>query len=456
MKQTASPQEKNENFSQIANVLIQGYPELDIQDRYVPIALASVCWEEKFYPLSLRQIASITRVNHTALRSRAGQHPREGVLDRLKRVGILDFREEKPTDPTTGKEGRSQTYICIRYSNIWRENTKFFAGKKAVKIAASVDHVNSDTHVSVDTDNTCVDVVNHTVDTVNVSVDVVNHTVDGACSNAAHNTINTKKTINTIEDKAVFANAPTPCDPSSHLPEKKSFSQEQQSFAYSQNKPTTNLQEESTKTDVLVERGDYKQKTLIDAPEKPTKSTSKSKVEQAGLPLQVDLGPLVMPASDAPWNASTAVIVSEVLRDKRYTPMQRDNQINTAKRMVKAFPDMTRAQFETVFADWAKWWREHDKGFFTLADLMCKGKNNEVRLQSALDRLEAQKNKPATTNQPTSQAPQQHVRASSPNTAGFQPLTDEDRKRNIEKAKAMVAAKKAAQAAASQVTAAAI
>lgn len=443
-----SPQGKAENFSQIANVLIQGYPELDIQDRYVPIALASVCWEEKFYPLSLRQIASITRVNHTALRSRAGLHPREGVLDRLKRVGILDFREEKPTDPTTGKEGRSQTYICIRYSNIWRENTKFFASKKAVKIAASVDVVNSDTEVSVDTDNTCVDVVNHTVDTVNVSVDVVNHTVDGACSNAAHNTKNTKNTINTIEDKAVFANAPTPC---------ASPLQENTSLSYSQDQTKATTLQTSPETSGVVQSDGYTQELmLVDLPTKQIKRTSKSKVEQQGLPLQVDLGPLVMPASDAPWNASTAVIVSEVLRDKRYTPMQRDNQINTAKRMVKAFPDMTRAQFETVFADWAKWWREHDKGFFTLADLMCKGKNNEVRLQSALDRLEAQKNKPATTNQPTSQAPQQHVRASSPNTAGFQPLTDEDRKRNIEKAKAMVAAKKAAQAATSQVTAAAI
>src|SRR5579885_2170925 len=133
---TESPKKMDDkdNFSQIANVLIQGYPELDLQSRYVPIALTSVCWEEKYYPLSLRQIASLAHVDHTALRSRNGAKPREGILDRLKRVGILDYKDEKPTDPTTGKEGRSQTYICIRYSNIWKENARFFADKKTLKV----------------------------------------------------------------------------------------------------------------------------------------------------------------------------------------------------------------------------------------------------------------------------------------------------------------------------------
>lgn len=173
-------------------------------------------------------------------------------------------------------------------------------------------------------------------------------------------------------------------------------------------------------------------------------SKKKEKPIQATLP--VDLGPLAMPDTSAPWNAGTAVLVSEVLRDKRYTPMQRGNQENTAKRMLRDFPSMTRSQFEEIFTDWAKWWHDHDKGFFTLADLLVKGKNNEIRLQSALDRLEAQKNKPATKTPPASQ-PQQHVRASSPNTAGYQPLTEEERKRNFERALAKRDAMRAAAAA---------
>lgn len=433
MTQVARPQEKNENFSQIANVLIQGYPELDIQDRYVPIALASVCWEEKFYPLSLRQIASITRVNHTALRSRAGQHPREGVLDRLKRVGILDFREEKPTDPTTGKEGRSQTYICIRYSNIWKENAKFFAGKKVVKIAASVDVVNSDTNMSVDVNNTSVDQNNHTVDVVNVSVDVVNHTVDGVSVNAAHNTMNITNTSNTIEDnKAVSAIASTPA---------LSLPENQATLSYSHNTSPTTPSQDNQETGSSAAPGGYTNETKpVNVPEKPSRN-KKAQVEQQGLP--IDLGPLVMPGSDAPWNAGTAVIVSEVLRNKRYTPMQRDNQINASKRMMRDFKDMTRSQFEEVFVDWAKWWHEHDKGFFTLADLLCKGKNNEVRLQSALDRLEARKNKPATNIPPVSQS-QQRVRASSPNAAGVEVRVSEEKKQsNIERWKALQAEKRA-------------
>ena len=125
--------------------------------------------------------------------------------------------------------------------------------------------------------------------------------------------------------------------------------------------------------------------------------------------------------------------------------MQRANQENSAKRMLKDFPEMTRAQFEEIFADWAKWWREHDKGYFTIADLLVKGKNNEIRLQTALDRLEAQKasSKAGQSQKPASQP--QHVRASSPNTSGYTPLTPEEIQRNKDRAHARRAAKLAAQ-----------
>ena len=125
------------------------------------------------------------------------------------------------------------------------------------------------------------------------------------------------------------------------------------------------------------------------SPHESAKVEPRSQPEQPSLPLKVDLGPLVMPDVTAPWNAGTAVIVSEVLREKRYTPLQRDNQLTSAKKMLKTFPEMTRAQFEQAFSDWAVWWRNHDKGFFTIADIMCKGQNKEIRLQTTLDRLDA-------------------------------------------------------------------
>ena len=186
-------------FSQIPHVLIQGYDGLDMQDRYAVIALASVCWEERFYPLSLRQIAKVTRIDHTALRSRAGKNPREGVLDRLKRYGLIDFLADKPTSEITGNPGRAQTYICICYAAIWAENARFSVEKRTVRIIPSVDVVNS--------------ISPHTVDTVNHTVDTVNHTVDGACSNAGHNTsntINTENTQNTEREERVHIGATAP------------------------------------------------------------------------------------------------------------------------------------------------------------------------------------------------------------------------------------------------------
>lgn len=98
-----------------------------------------------------------------------------------------------------------------------------------------------------------------------------------------------------------------------------------------------------------------------------------------------------MPLQTARWCAETAVLVSEALRGKYYTEQQRTNQVNAARRMFKDFKSITRAQFEEIFTDWAKWWRDHDKGFFTLADLLARGQNREVRLQTALDKLEARK-----------------------------------------------------------------
>jgi hypothetical protein len=103
-----------------------------------------------------------------------------------------------------------------------------------------------------------------------------------------------------------------------------------------------------------------------------------------------------MPLQTARWCAETALLVSEALRAKYYTPSQRANQTNAARRMFRDFPAITRAAFEEIFADWARWWRDHDKGYFTLADLLARGQNREVRLQTALDRLEARASAPKT------------------------------------------------------------
>lgn len=218
---------------------------------------------------------------------------------------------------------------------------------------------------------------------------------------------------------------------------------EQANFAYSQDKPATDLQEKGTETVLSVESSGYRQESkVVDPPSKPTKSTSKAKIEQQGLPLQVDLGPLVMPDLNAAWpNAETAVTVSEVLRERRYTPKSRADQLTASRKMFKEFPAITRAQFETAFKQRNDaWWREH-VGLLSLADLMAKDSSKAIRLSKILERLDT---KPSTINQPTSQ---QHVRASSPNTAGIEVRVSEEKKQsNIERWKALQAEKRARQA----------
>jgi len=127
--------------------------------------------------------------------------------------------------------------------------------------------------------------------------------------------------------------------------------------------------------------------------------------------LIVEPGPLVLPAESAKWCAKTAVSLSEVLRGKRYTADQEKNQLRAAQKMFTLFPDLTRAQFEPAFVDWAKWWKDNGKGIFTLADLLAKKYgSNEIRLRSTLDRMEATQAKPVTpaTEQPPSDEDAEH------------------------------------------------
>src|SRR4029077_5133622 len=73
-----------------------------------------------------------------------------------------------------------------------------------------------------------------------------------------------------------------------------------------------------------------------------------------------------MPRETARWCAETAVLVSEALRGKYYTASQRTNQVSKAQQMFRNFKSITRLQFEAVFGDWVKWWKDHGMGIFTL------------------------------------------------------------------------------------------
>lgn len=178
VSQDGKPEEKKkearpgltDNYTPAANVLIQGFSELSISERYVAIGLVSLYWDEKVYPVSLRELAAKIQINHTTLRSRGGKRPAEGILDKLWRLGIIGLLEGKPlTD--IGNKGRVQTYLRVNHRFIAERNQDCTQGKKAKTPRYTVGTTNSST------DEATVGNDNHTVGDTNDTVGNTNHTV---------------------------------------------------------------------------------------------------------------------------------------------------------------------------------------------------------------------------------------------------------------------------------------
>lgn len=193
----AKKKAENGTFGQIPHIVLYGLPDLPVQDKWALSALIGMAWlsngktdkeREGPYKLSTREISNITGIQHATLRSKEGKAPRVGVLDRLQETGYITFFDAKPIDPTTGKEGRMQTYLYVHLERIWKDNAKFVetwnkpAHKPALWMSykeVTVDHDNSNI---VDEDNTTVDVDSSDVDHDNVTVDEDNVTVDNVSS----------------------------------------------------------------------------------------------------------------------------------------------------------------------------------------------------------------------------------------------------------------------------------
>lgn len=195
-------QEELKSFLRCPNVLLYGRPQLPIQDKWALITLMGLCWDrykagktlkelEGPYKLSLREIASITGVDHTALRRREGKNAREGVLDRLQAIGYLTYQEGRPVDEFTGKEGRAQTYLYVHLEKIWKDNEAF---SKEGRLPANRLVAASSFH-TVDQNNT------H-VDQNNVTVVRNNHTVDGVSSKSAQD-VKTNKTVRQKDERVI-------------------------------------------------------------------------------------------------------------------------------------------------------------------------------------------------------------------------------------------------------------
>lgn len=224
-------------FTKSPNFLFYGLPNLSIQDKWALLALMSMCWDRRKsgvtlkelegpYKLSLREIATITGVKHTILRSKEGKDPREGVLNRLAALGYVTIVDARPKSEITGKPGRLQTYLYIHLEKIWADNALFFetwnaplnrlVSKNSFEIDPStVNVVNSEVnHV-----NNNVNEDNNEVNQNNNEVAVVNNDVNAASSNSG---LIQNKTINTFEEREKDSVVPastqeTPTSPQSNV-----------------------------------------------------------------------------------------------------------------------------------------------------------------------------------------------------------------------------------------------
>ena len=225
-------------FTKSPNFLFYGLPSLSIQDKWALLALMSMCWDRRKagvtlkelegpYKLSLREIATITGVKHTILRSKEGKDPREGVLNRLAALGYVTIVDARPKSEITGKPGRLQTYLYIHLEKIWADNALFFetwnaplnrlVSKNSFEIDPStVNVVNSDVNHGNNNVNEDNNEVNHVNDNVNLAnndvnqnnneVAVVNSDVNAASSNSG---LIQNKTTNTFEEREKDSVVPT-------------------------------------------------------------------------------------------------------------------------------------------------------------------------------------------------------------------------------------------------------
>ncbi len=210
-------------FERCPNIILYGFPHGAVQDRWALLALVSYChvgmhpnWTldelEGPYKLSLREIATITGIDHTALRKRAGKDKRDGALDRLQQLGYVTILDARPIDFINGQPtGKPQTYLYIHLRKLWEDNLTFSETHRMpmgrpvnprdieIVVSAGVDVVNTQsTPSTVDQGNTYVDDNNTPVDHVNKNVDRGNNRVDDARSNSAQDYI---RPIRQIKEK---------------------------------------------------------------------------------------------------------------------------------------------------------------------------------------------------------------------------------------------------------------
>jgi hypothetical protein len=109
------------NYTRVPNMLVDGYPELHPQDKWLFVCLVRMCGKEGTRYLSLRYIADRTGFSRGPL---GGSKDKPGMIQRLHNAGLIHAEIKRRKSPDGNEKNNAQYHITI--ADTWRLNYAFY------------------------------------------------------------------------------------------------------------------------------------------------------------------------------------------------------------------------------------------------------------------------------------------------------------------------------------------
>lgn len=109
------------NYTRVPNMLVDGYPDLHPQDKWLFVCLVRLCGKEGTRYLSLRYISDRTGFSRGPL---GGSKDKPGMIQRLHNAGLIHAEIKRRKSPDGNEKNNAQYHITI--ADTWRLNYDFF------------------------------------------------------------------------------------------------------------------------------------------------------------------------------------------------------------------------------------------------------------------------------------------------------------------------------------------